>query len=70
MGVLVEETPPERDKLGLVSGGWYAESLEPYLETFGDNLLVLCEVLNIDMTPHATNTRRKCAEVAEKYARP
>ena len=38
---LVEQTPPERDKLGLVSGGWYADSLEPYRETFGDNLLVL-----------------------------
>src|SRR3546814_4224894 len=34
----------------------------------GDNLLVLCEVLYIGMTPHATNTRRACAETAEKYA--
>jgi len=24
----------------------------------GDNLLVMCEVLNADGTPHATNTRR------------
>lgn len=38
---LVERTPPERDKLGLVSGGWYAESLEPYRDTFGDQLLVM-----------------------------
>jgi len=34
----------------------------------GDNLLVLCEVLNIDMTPHITNTRALCAATAEKYA--
>jgi len=35
----------------------------------GDNdLLVLCEVLLTDMTPHETNTRAACAAVAEKYA--
>jgi glutamine synthetase len=34
----------------------------------GDHILVMAEVLYIDMTPHETNTRRKCAEVAEKYA--
>ncbi|MGV3758569.1 MAG: glutamine synthetase [Actinomycetota bacterium] len=34
----------------------------------GDNLLVLCEVLYIDMTPHVTNTRSRCVEVAERYA--
>ncbi len=28
----------------------------------GDNKLVLCEVLNPDMTPHITNTRQKLAE--------
>ncbi len=33
----------------------------------GDDILVLCEVLNVDMTPHESNTRAKCAEVAEKY---
>ena len=33
----------------------------------GDNVLVLCEVLYIDMTPHASNTRAGCVEVAEKY---
>jgi len=27
----------------------------------GDNILVLCEVLNTDMTPHKTNTRAKCS---------
>jgi glutamine synthetase len=34
----------------------------------GDNILVMCEVLYIDMTPHETNTRAKCAAAAEKYA--
>jgi glutamine synthetase len=33
----------------------------------GDNKLVLCEVLHIDMTPHSTNTRAKLREVYEKY---
>ena len=34
----------------------------------GDDILVMCEVLLIDMTPHPTNTRSACAAVAEKYA--
>ncbi|PWJ09358.1 glutamine synthetase [Streptomyces sp. NWU49] len=34
----------------------------------GDDVLVLCEVLNTDMTPHASNTRAALAEVAEKFA--
>jgi len=34
----------------------------------GDNKLVLCEVLLIDMSPHPTNTRAECAALAEKYA--
>ena len=29
----------------------------------GDDILVLCEVLNIDLTPHASNTRAALAEV-------
>jgi glutamine synthetase len=29
--------------------------------------LVMCEVLNVDMTPHPTNTRARCVEIAEKY---
>ena len=33
----------------------------------GDNVLVLCEVLYIDMTPAPTNTRAAAREVAEKY---
>ena len=33
-----------------------------------DDVLVLCEVLNTDMTPHATNTRVACVEAAERFA--
>ena len=33
----------------------------------GYDLLVLCEVLNTDMTPHATNTRAACVATAERY---
>jgi glutamine synthetase len=34
----------------------------------GDDLLVLCEVLLTDMTPHDSNTRALLRPVAEKYA--
>jgi len=34
----------------------------------GDNVLVLAEVLNTDLTPHKTNTRAACVETAERYA--
>jgi hypothetical protein len=44
---VVRRMPPERDPLGIVSGGWYAASLEPYQELFGDQLLV---VLHDDAT--------------------
>jgi glutamine synthetase len=33
-----------------------------------NDLLVMCEVLLVDMTPHPTNTRARCAAVASKYA--
>jgi glutamine synthetase len=35
----------------------------------GDNILVMCEVLLSDMTPHSTNTRAAAAKVAKKYAK-
>ena len=38
---LVHERPPERDPLGIISGGWYAASLEPFQRAFGEQLLVL-----------------------------
>ncbi|MBM2616259.1 glutamine synthetase beta-grasp domain-containing protein [Actinoplanes sp. LDG1-06] len=34
----------------------------------GKNVLVMCEVLLIDGTPHPTNTRAACAEVAATFA--
>jgi glutamine synthetase len=34
----------------------------------GDDVLVLCEVLDIDMPPHRSNTRRACVAVAERFA--
>lgn len=34
----------------------------------GHDVLVLCECLSTDMTPHPTNTRAALVEVAEKYA--
>lgn len=37
----VATTDARTDRLGIVSGGWYASSLEPYLERFGDRLLVV-----------------------------
>ena len=37
---LVRRTPPQRDPRSLVTGGWYAASLKPYQELFGDQLLV------------------------------
>jgi len=33
----------------------------------GDHMLVMTEVLLTDMTPHPTNTRAACAEVADRY---
>ena len=38
---LIEQRQPEHDPLGLVAGGWYAASLKPYRQLFGDQLLVL-----------------------------
>jgi glutamine synthetase len=34
----------------------------------GDDVLVLCEVENIDFTPHESNTRAATVEVAERFA--
>lgn len=36
----VRSVPPEADPLGLIAGGWYAASLAPYFERFGDRLKV------------------------------
>src|SRR4051812_37688234 len=38
---IVRGTQPTRDPLGLMTGGWYAASLEPFRQRFGAKLLVL-----------------------------
>lgn len=38
---LVTSKEPLDDRLGLVTGGWYAASLQTYVDLFGDQLLVL-----------------------------
>lgn len=37
----VRRRPPDQDWLGVVSGGWYAASLEPFVRLFGERLLVI-----------------------------
>ena len=37
----VHSSPPERERLGIIAGGWYAASLEPFQARFGERLLVL-----------------------------
>jgi glutamine synthetase len=34
----------------------------------GDDILVLCEVFNVDDTPHESNTRAELRDVAERHA--
>jgi len=41
LDVVREQRPSESDWFCLVSGGWYASSLQPFLDRFGDQLLVL-----------------------------
>jgi hypothetical protein len=36
----IRSVPPEEDRLGLITGGWYTASLAPYFERFGDRLKV------------------------------
>jgi hypothetical protein len=38
---VARRTPPKRDPLGIVSGGWYAQNLRPFQRRFGDRLLLL-----------------------------
>ncbi|MCH2311306.1 MAG: glutamine synthetase beta-grasp domain-containing protein [SAR202 cluster bacterium] len=34
-----------------------------------DDILVLCEVLNIDLSPHKSNHRATCVEISNKYSK-
>jgi hypothetical protein len=43
LDVVRERLPAEKDRLGLIAGGWYAKSLAPFLFRFGDGLLVLLQ---------------------------
>jgi hypothetical protein len=40
-GAVRRRLPPQEDPLGIVSGGWYASMLRPYVGAFGDQLLVV-----------------------------
>ena len=35
------DVDPRKDRLGIIASGWYATCLDPYVEHFGDGLLVL-----------------------------
>jgi hypothetical protein len=48
----VRSCAPEDDWMGIVTGGWYAISLQPFLDLFGDRLLVLLHD-DIGPDPHA-----------------
>ena len=37
----VRSQPPEADRMGLVTGGWYAAALAPFKRSFGEQLLVM-----------------------------
>jgi len=56
---LVRSVEPERDKLGIVSGGWYADSLAPFFDIFGDQLLV---VLHDDISADASGLYARALE--------
>jgi hypothetical protein len=38
---IVQRKPPEADRMGLVTGGWYAAALAPFTRSFGEQLLVM-----------------------------
>jgi len=66
LDVVLEHRPPEHDWFCLVSGGWYAASLEPFLDRFGDRLLVLFqEDVSADpVRPYETALRHVGADPA------
>ena len=56
LGKLVMQTRPKLERFGLVTGGWYAASLEPYQKIFGDQLLVLLHD-DLEADPEAVYVR-------------
>lgn len=61
----LDTVPADSDRLGIVSGGWYAESLSPFLDTFADQVLVL---LHDDVRDHPGETYSRA--LAHVGARP
>lgn len=58
---LVRHHPEVLDRRSIVDGGLYAQSLRPYVERFGDRLLI---TLHDDVTADAVDVfRRSCAHV-------
>jgi len=53
---LVRSVPPEDDNLGLIAGGWYAKSLQPYVDLFGEQVLVLLHD-DLDRDPRGLYTK-------------
>jgi hypothetical protein len=56
---LIRAVPAAEDQLGLVAGGWYAASLRPFHERFGDRLLIL---LHDDLADDAPGVYRRALE--------
>jgi uncharacterized protein (TIGR03086 family) len=56
---LVTSKDPEDDRLGLVTGGWYGASLQPYVDLFGDQLLVF---LHDDVEENPLDVYRRSLE--------
>jgi hypothetical protein len=56
---VVRDIPPEEHRLGLIAGGWYAASLRPYRERFGDQLLIQ---LHDDIKEHGRDVYRAALE--------
>jgi hypothetical protein len=62
--VVRKHWPPERDPLCIVSGGWYAQSLAPFMFRFDEQLLVLFhdDVVRDPARPYADALRHVGAD--------
>jgi hypothetical protein len=56
---LVRAEPPETETKNLIAGGWYAASLRPFADRFGDQLLI---VLNDDIATDANGLYQRVVE--------
>lgn len=48
----VRSVPPNKDPLGIITGGWYAASLEPFHDRFGERLMIVLHD-DVDEDPRA-----------------